>query len=235
MALGQCGELDTPIIKEGVGLHQSAPTPCLARPANAASHSCGLAALRTTTRRASFSAAAAKSLAIGGRARIGRVDQKSDDRDVGHELTQQLEPLGDQQVEKTLTPVMLPPGRFRLATRPRATGSFTEGGDDRRGRGRRPRRLHDVIAAAGDHYSQRLASQLGSQTRHPVSLILRPAVFDPGVLAVDVTGLLEALEERREEGRITLRRLAVEKSDHRHRRLLRARRERPRPPRRRAA
>ena len=31
------------------------------------------------------------------------------------------------------------------------------------------------------------------------------AVFDRGVLAVDVTGLLEALEERREEGRITLR------------------------------
>ena len=48
-----------------------------------------------------------------------------------------------------------------------------------------------------------MASQLGGQTRQPVSLILRPAVFDRSVLAVDVTGLLEALEERREEGRIT--------------------------------
>ena len=47
-----------------------------------ASHSCGLAALRTTTRRASFSAAAAKSYGVGGRTRIGRVDQKSNDRDV---------------------------------------------------------------------------------------------------------------------------------------------------------
>ena len=85
-----------------------------------------------------------------------------------------------------------------------------------------------MIATAGDHYSQRMASQLGSQTRHPVSLILRPAVFDRSVLAVDVTGLLEALEERREEGRITLRRRAVEESDHRHRRLLRPCHERPR-------
>jgi hypothetical protein len=84
-----------------------------------------------------------------------------------------------------------------------------------------------VIAAAGDHHSQRMANQLGGQTRHPVSLILRPAVFDHSVLAVDVTGLLEALEERREEGRITLRRRAVEKPDHRHRGLLRVRGERP--------
>jgi hypothetical protein len=31
--------------------------------------------------------------------------------------------LATSTFEKTLTPVMLPPGRFRLATRPRATGS----------------------------------------------------------------------------------------------------------------
>src|SRR5262245_38151207 len=72
-----------------------------------------------------------------------------------------------------------------------------------------------------------MASQLGDQTRHPVALIMRPAVFDRDVLAIDVTGLLETLEERRVEGRQTLRRLAVEESDHRHRRLLRPRRKRP--------
>ena len=74
-----------------------------------------------------------------------------------------------------------------------------EGGDDRRGRGRCPGRLHDVIAAAGDHHRHRIADQLGGQARQPVALILRPAVFDHDVVAVDVTGLLEALEERREE------------------------------------
>jgi hypothetical protein len=52
----------------------------------------------------------------------------------------------------------------------------------------------------------RMASQLGGQTRQPVALILRPAVFDHGVLAVDVTGLLKALKERRKEGRPSLRR-----------------------------
>jgi hypothetical protein len=51
-----------------------------------------------------------------------------------------------------------------------------------------------------------MASQLGGQTRQPVALILRPAVFDHGVLAVDVTGLLKALKERRKEGRPSLRR-----------------------------
>jgi hypothetical protein len=55
-----------------------------------------------------------------------------------------------------------------------------------------------------------------------------PAVLDRRVLTLDVARFLQALAERAHVRRISLWRCAVKKSDDRHRRLLRARRERPR-------
>ena len=45
-------------------------------------------------------------------------------RRCGHQLAQQLQPLCRQLADRRkLTPVTLPPGRLRLATRPSLTGS----------------------------------------------------------------------------------------------------------------
>src|SRR5262249_46345856 len=57
---------------------------------------------------------------------------------------------------------------------------------------------------------------------------LGPAVFDRHVPALDVTGIAEALAERGRLGSEPDRRFAIEEPDHLHRRLLRARRKRPR-------
>ncbi|MGC1973817.1 MAG: hypothetical protein WA712_21200, partial [Pseudolabrys sp.] len=62
---------------------------------------------------------------------------------------------------------------------------------------------------------------------------VRPAIFDGYVLAIDITGFLQTLKEGPDRGRESIRRSTVEKSDHRHGRLLRVRYQRPR--RRRAA
>ena len=64
-------------------------------------------------------------------------------------------------------------------------------------------------------------------------MTLGPALLNRDVLALDVAGLLETVPERGHEPTESGRGSAVEKPNHRHRRLLRARRERP--PRRRAA
>jgi hypothetical protein len=58
-------------------------------------------------------------------------------------------------------------------------------------------------------------------------MIIRPAIFDRDILALDIAGFIQALTERGREGHIARSCRAVEKPDHRHRRLLRARRERP--------
>src|SRR5262249_26091486 len=71
-------------------------------------------------------------------------------------------------------------------------------------------------------------NQIGGHRRQSINSALRPAIFDRHVAAFDVAGFLQGLTECSRHWLVSGRRLGVEKSDHRHRRLLRARRERPR-------
>ena len=129
---------------------------------------------------------------------------------------------------KKLMPVALPPGRARLATRPSLTGSSPT-----------PKTIGIVAVAAlaasaagvlagrGDH-GHPTADQVSHQRRQAIVLALQPVVLDRHVLAFDVAGFAEAFAERGRIARGGIGRPAVDKPDHRQRRLLRARRERPR-------
>src|SRR5262245_8341678 len=72
------------------------------------------------------------------------------------------------------------------------------------------------------------AYQIGCEVGQSVVLVLRPAILDHDILALDVTGFTNALPEG---GQITCtigKRRNAEETDHRHCALLRACRERPR-------
>ena len=134
--------------------------------------------------------------------------------------------FGATSTFNVVTPVTLPPGRFRLATRPICTGSLAV-----------VKTMGIVVVAAfaarcpgriGDDHGHLTTNQLSRHRRHSVVLPLRPAIFDRHVLALDIAGFLQALTERGHHGRVPARRCAVEEPDHRHRRLLRPRRQRPR-------
>src|SRR5262249_44807335 len=71
------------------------------------------------------------------------------------------------------------------------------------------------------------ANQIGRQRRESVVLILRETVFNDDVLALDIARFFQALAKRRQNVCILAGPPAVEKSDHWHRRLLRACCERP--------
>jgi hypothetical protein len=71
--------------------------------------------------------------------------------------------------------------------------------------------------------------QFGRQRRQSIDLIFGPAVFNRHVLALDEACILQALAKSAQTVRQLLRRSLVEEPDHRPRRLLRARRERPTP------
>src|SRR5262249_114854 len=71
-------------------------------------------------------------------------------------------------------------------------------------------------------------NEVGRLRRQSLVSAFRPAIADRHVLAVYVAGFLQSLAKRGCVEGIPLWRCAVEESDHRHRRLLRARRERPR-------
>ena len=98
---------------------------------------------------------------------------------------------------KKLTPVTLPPGRLRLATRPSLTGSPPVA-----------KTIGTVVVAAlaasaasgvADDHGHRPANQVGHQGRQPIGLIFRLAKFDRDVLALDEAGFLQALAECRHE------------------------------------
>src|SRR5262249_48176991 len=70
------------------------------------------------------------------------------------------------------------------------------------------------------------ANQIGRQRRQSVQLTLRPAVLHCDIAALDIVGFFETLPDRVERAGFTIG--AAKQADHRHRRLLRASRERPR-------
>ena len=108
------------------------------------------------------------------------------------------------------TPVTLPPGRLRLATRPSLTGSPPVANT-----------IGIVVVAAlaasaasvfADDHGDPPANQLGHQRRQPVGLIFRPAVFDRDVLALDEACFLQALAERGHAVRRSRRAIALRRN-----------------------
>ena len=138
---------------------------------------------------------------------------------------------------KKLIPVALPPGRARLATSPSLTGSSATaktigivvgrrlGGERRSG-----------APGRGDH-GDLAADQIGRQRRQPVEPALRPSDIRSPRSAPRHNRFRPSPGGTRSDGaRHASGELRAEKSDHRHRRLLPARRRSAtQPPRRRAA
>ena len=116
----------------------------------------------------------------------------------------------------------------RVAARPGEAGDktkldrvFGDAEDDRDRRGCSfGRERSGAVAGRGDH-GHATADQIGHQRRQAIVLALQPVVLDRHVLAFDVAGFVEALAERGRKARGTIGRPAVDKPDHRHRRLLR--------------
>ena len=122
---------------------------------------------------------------------------------------------------------MLPPGLARLATKPYLTGSWeTE----------KTMGIVVVAALAASAVAKPAAAAITATCRRTRSAassgrrshLLGPAVFERHVLALDIAGLFQALAKGAQALGDRLRRSGLEEADHRHRRLLRARRERPR-------
>jgi hypothetical protein len=87
---------------------------------------------------------------------------------------------------------------------------------------RRSRRLGRVCcshaARRGDDGHAAAADRIGRQFRQPIEIILRKAVFDRHIPALDVAGFAQALAEYTQTICGKARRCEVETPDHRHRR-----------------
>src|SRR6516225_4200078 len=104
---------------------------------------------------------------------------------------------------------------------------FTDTEDDRDACCRSFGCKRGCCANRGDH-GHLSADQVGHQCRQAIVLGLQPVVLDRHVLAFDVAGFVEAFAKRGRIARVGLGRPVSDKPNHWHRRLLRARRKRPR-------
>ena len=130
-------------------------------------------------------------------------------------------------VDRMLTPVTLPPGWARLATRPSLTGSSavlkTMGSA-----------VVAALAASGacaasgrDNETNPPTNQFGGHGWQSLCLIVGPAIFYRQVFTLNIAGFFETLTQSAHRLRQGFGRGGIEKSDHWHCRLLRPRHERP--------
>jgi hypothetical protein len=144
-----------------------------------------------------------------------------------HEFAQKPEALALQSDQEQMHPGHV--AAWSVKARHQAGLDRIKAGDkdDGNRRGRSFGRERGGRAERGDH--RHIApDQIGSHGGKPIKLTLRPAIFNGDVAAFEITRLAEAAAEGGHHVCVWLRRGAMEKSDHRQRRLLRARRERPR-------
>ena len=165
--------------------------------------------------------------------RIGGIDEGGNAGHAGDQLAQELQPLRHQFADDEIDAGEVTSGSREAGHQSEPDGVLGHGEHDWNGRGRRLDGDGWSGSAMRDDDRDLPANKIGRQPRQPVELVLGPAVFDRDVLAFDIPCVLQALAKSAQAIRETLGRYRAEETDHRHRRLLRPRRERPR--RRRAA
>jgi hypothetical protein len=125
-----------------------------------------------------------------------------------HKFAQEFQTLGGQLPAEKIYP-------RQVASRPSKIGDETTPdrvfGGHEYDRDCRGCRLGRKLGESGrDDHRDLPANQFGRQRRQPLPLVLGPPVIDGNVFTLDVAGLLEALTERSQAIRISVRRLAVE-------------------------
>ena len=124
-------------------------------------------------------------------------------------------------------PVRFPPGRPETVDEadPHRVGALHDDNRDRVSRVLgRPRGLH---ALQRHDHRYLTANQLGDQAWQPIVVAFPPSVLDCDVLAIDIAGIGQPLLEIGQTSARLVSRCQVNKSDHRQRRLLCVRRDRP--------
>ena len=163
-------------------------------------------------------------------AAIGGITKHRRARHARRDLLEQLQPFTAEAVLELVKPVVLPPGRARLSTKPAPTGSGTFANTIGTVRVACSNGASGA-GASGQDDVRRERDQFRRISRDRVGIAAAPAIFDPHVAADGPAQLLQPLQERSDAGlRFGIVRGQVrEHADAPHSLgLLRPRRERPR-------
>ena len=195
--------------------------------------SLGVLALRTSSCRPSVRAASCVSLIVCRGFRKLRVHQQGDESSIWNKFVQQPQAFSAQHGTEKADPCDVSARPVEACDEAGPDRVATEREDDRYRGGRRLGRQNRIAASGRGDHRHLAGDQIGRKCRQSILLVFRIAVFDRHVTAFDIAGFTQATAERNRKVGPIISSQAGQEPYHRHRRLLRARRERPR--RRRAA
>jgi hypothetical protein len=159
---------------------------------------------------------------------IGRVHQHGYSLCRRHQLVQKLHALSHQLGGEEVDAGDIAAGSIEAGYEPLLHRVATHGENDGDRGGRCLGRERRGRAARCDDHAHFAPHEIGGQFGEPPVLALRPVELERDVLVDVVAALGEAFAESGHLRRPLGGRAGVDEADHRHRRLLRARRERPR-------
>ena len=140
---------------------------------------------------------------------------------------QQAEPLGFQRGAQIAYPGDVSARPAEASDEAMSNGIAPEGGDDWNCRRRSLGGQRGRVAAGRSKHGHRPVNEFRRLRRQPVILTERLAIFDHYVLTLDEAAFGQAPTERGQQMRALIGRPRAEVPDHRQRRLLRVRDERP--------
>jgi hypothetical protein len=159
---------------------------------------------------------------------FGWIEEGDNTNGLGHQVMQEPQPLGHHLLGEKIDAgrVAAGPGEVGDKTKPDRVLRDTEDDWDRRccSFGRE----HSGRAAGRGNHGHLSLDQIGHQRRQAIVVALQSVVLDRHVLAFDIADFVEAFAESGHITRVGVGRPVSNKPDHRQRRLLRSRGERPR-------
>ena len=151
-----------------------------------------------------------------------RVDEQGDYFGLRDQFGKQLEPFWGQRARHVAEASDAAPGPGETGNEASRYGVRDANEEYRDSRGCGFRRAHWRAATAGHDYVDLARDEVNSQRWKPILVVLRPPVLDRHVLSLDVAGFAQSPVERGNKWRKRAGRGTAEKTDHRHRLLLRA-------------
>src|SRR6516165_11125034 len=158
---------------------------------------------------------------------IGWIDQHRDTGGLGHQIMEEPQALGRNFSGEKIDPGRVAARLGKAGDETKFDGVVADAEDDRDRCGRSLGRLSNGGLAGCSDNGYAPADEVSHERRQAIVSALQPVVFDHHVLALDVAGFVEGFAERSRIAPRGLGRPNVDEADHRHRLLLRARRERP--------
>src|SRR5215468_2203324 len=158
---------------------------------------------------------------------IGWIDQHRDASGLGYQIMEEPQPLGRNFSGEKIDPGRVAARLGKAGDETKFDGVVADAEDDRDRCGRSLGRLSNGGLAGRSDNGYATTHEVSHERRQAIELALQPVVFHRYVLALEVAGFVEGFAERSRIAPRGLGRPNVDEADDRHRRLLRARRERP--------